>query len=161
MDIPFVIIGAGSFGLAMAVQARELGIDHVVLGQPMSFWERHMPAGMVLRSGCDWHLDPTERHTFERFVETRGEKPSDVEPLSLNFYLEYAECFQKLNDIHARPLRVTRLNERDGHFEASWSRWHSRSLNPIAHGDGASCRWSDSLFGWSFHREQEIYCHLE
>jgi cation diffusion facilitator CzcD-associated flavoprotein CzcO len=122
MDIPFVIIGAGSFGLAMAVQARELGIDHVVLGQPMSFWERHMPAGMVLRSGCDWHLDPTERHTFERFVETRGEKPSDVEPLSLNFYLEYAECFQKLNDIHARPLRVTRLDERDGHFEASWSR---------------------------------------
>jgi len=118
MDIAFLIIGAGPFGLAMAVQARELGIDHVVLGQPMDFWKRHMPAGMVLRSGCDWHLDPTERHTFERFLETRGQKPSDVEPLSLNFYLEYAEWFQKINDIHARPLRVTRLDERDGRFEA-------------------------------------------
>jgi FAD-dependent urate hydroxylase len=119
MDIPLLIIGAGPFGLAMAVQAQELGIDHVVLGQPMSFWKRHMPAGMVLRSGCDWHLDPTGRHTFERFLETRGQKPSDVEPLSLNFYLEYAEWFQKVNEIHARPLRVTRLDERDGCFEAS------------------------------------------
>jgi FAD-dependent urate hydroxylase len=119
MDIPFLIIGAGPFGLAMAVQARKLGIDHVVLGEPMSFWKRHMPAGMLLRSGCDWHLDPTERHTFERFLETRGQKPSDVEPLSLSFYLEYAEWFQKVNDIHARRLRVTRLDERDGRFEAS------------------------------------------
>jgi len=119
MDIAFLIIGGGPFGLAMAVQARELGIDHVVLGQPMSFWKRHMPAGMVLRSGCDWHLDPTERHTFERFLETRGQTPADVEPLSLDFYLEYAEWFQKVNDIHARRLRVTRLDERDGRFEAS------------------------------------------
>ena len=114
MDIAFLIIGAGPFGLAMAVQARELGIDHVVLGEPMSFWKRHMPAGMVLRSGCDWHLDPTGRHTFERFLETRGQTPSDVEPLSLDFYLEYTEWFQKVNDIHARSLRVTRLNERNG-----------------------------------------------
>jgi thioredoxin reductase len=119
MDIALLIIGAGPFGLAMAVQARELGIDHVVLGQPMDFWKKHMPAGMVLRSGCDWHLDPTERHTLERFLETRGQKPSDVEPLSLNFYLEYAEWFQKMNDIHARPLRVTGLDERDGRFAAS------------------------------------------
>jgi cation diffusion facilitator CzcD-associated flavoprotein CzcO len=103
----------------MAIQARELGIDHVVLGQPMSFWKRHMPVGMVLRSGCDWHLDPTERHTFKRFLETRGQTPSDVEPLSLNFYLEYAEWFRKANDIPARPLRVTRLDELDGRFEAS------------------------------------------
>ena len=118
MDIAFLIIGGGPFGLAMAVQARELGIDHVVLGQPMSFWKRHMPAGMVLRSGCDWHLDPTERHTFERFLETRGQTPAAVEPLSLDFYLEYAEWFQRVNDIHARRLRVTRLDERDGRFEA-------------------------------------------
>ena len=102
----------------MAVQARELGIDHVVLGQPMSFWKRHMPAGMVLRSGCEWHLDPTGRHTFERFLETRGQTPSDVEPLSLDFYLEYAEWFQKVNDIHTLPLRVTRLDERDDRFVA-------------------------------------------
>ena len=37
----------------------------------------------------------------------------------------------------------------------------AHSLNPIAHGGGASCRWSDSLFGCSFHRDPAIYCRLE
>ena len=118
-DTAFLIIGAGPFGLAMAVQARELGIDHLVLGEPMSFWKKHMPAGMVLRSGCDWHFDPTERHTFRRFLETRGQAPACVEPLTLDSYLEYAEWFQKVNDIHPRALRVRRLAEHDGFFEAS------------------------------------------
>jgi len=119
VDTTFLIIGAGPFALAMAVQARELGIDHLVLGEPMSFWKKHMPAGMLLRSGCDWHLDPTERHTFSRFLERRGQTAACVEPLSLDFYLEYAEWFQKVNDIQPRALRVTRLAERDGCFEAS------------------------------------------
>jgi thioredoxin reductase len=119
VDVAFLIIGAGPFGLAMAVEARELGIDHLVLGEPMSFWKKHMPAGMVLRSGCDWHFDPIERHTFRRFLETRGQAPACVEPLSLDSYLEYAEWFQKISDIHPRALRVRRLAERNGFFEAS------------------------------------------
>ena len=102
----------------MAVQAQELGIDHVVVGQPMSFWREHMPAGMVLRSGCEWHLDPTERDTFERFLDTRGQTPSDVEPLPLDLYLEYAEWFEAMKGIRARSSRVTRLEQRDGRFAA-------------------------------------------
>jgi hypothetical protein len=90
---PFLIVGARPFGLAMSAQARALGIDHVLLGQPMSFWKHHMPAGMILRSGCDWHLDPGERDTIERFLQTRGDTPSDAEPLSLDLYLEYAKWF--------------------------------------------------------------------
>ena len=35
------------------------------------------------------------------------------------------------------------------------------SLNLIAHGGGGCCPWSDSLFEWSFHRDQAIYCPLE
>jgi cation diffusion facilitator CzcD-associated flavoprotein CzcO len=115
----FLIIGTGPFGLAMAAQAQELDVDHVVIGPPMSFWKRHMPAGMMLRSGCDWHLDPTGRDTIERFLATRGQTPSDVEPLSLNSYLEYAEWFQKMKSIRARPLHVTRLEESDGRFRAA------------------------------------------
>jgi thioredoxin reductase len=102
----------------MAVQAHELGIDHVVVGQPMSFWREHMPTGMVLRSGCDWHLDPTERDTFERFLDTRGQTPLDVEPLPLDLYLEYAEWFEAKKGIRARVSRVTRLEQRDGRFAA-------------------------------------------
>jgi thioredoxin reductase len=119
MHTSFLIIGAGPFGLAMAAQAQVLGVDHVVVGRPMSFWKEHMPKGMILRSGCDWHLDPLERDTIERFVETRGQKPSEVEPLSLDFYLEYTEWFQRVKGIGARPSVVTRLDWSKSRFTAT------------------------------------------
>jgi 2-polyprenyl-6-methoxyphenol hydroxylase-like FAD-dependent oxidoreductase len=53
-----LIIGAGPFGLAMAAWARCEGLDHRVVGRPMAFWREHMPAGMTLRPGRGWHLDP-------------------------------------------------------------------------------------------------------
>ena len=100
----FLIIGAGPFGLAMAAQAQRLGVDHVVIGYLMSFWREHMPKGMLLRSGCDWHLDPTGQDTIARFAETRGQRPQDLDPLTLEFYLEYADWFQKVKGIRVQPL---------------------------------------------------------
>lgn len=111
---PLLVVGAGPFGLAMAAEATERGVDQVVLGEPMSFWRRHMPAGMLLRSACDWHLDPAGRDTFERFLETRSQVPADVEPLPLDLYLEYAGWFAEARGIRPRPARVARLDARDG-----------------------------------------------
>jgi cation diffusion facilitator CzcD-associated flavoprotein CzcO len=119
VETPFLIVGAGPFGLAMAAEAEERGISHLVLGEPMSFWRRHMPAGMVLRSACDWHLDPAGRATIEEFLATRGVKPSDVEPLPLDLYLEYAGWFQETLGIRPRPRRVVRLDWHDGRFDAA------------------------------------------
>ncbi len=119
VETSFLIIGAGPFGLSMAAEAKERGIPHIVLGEPMSFWRRHMPAGMVLRSACDWHLDPAGRATIEEFLASRGRKPSDVEPLPLDLYLEYADWFQETKGIRPRPGRVVRLRWRDGRFEAA------------------------------------------
>jgi lysine/ornithine N-monooxygenase len=115
---PFLIVGAGPFGLAMAAEANATGIPHRVLGEPMSFWRRHMPAGMVLRSACDWHLDPAGRHSIVAFLETRGQAPVDVEPLSLALYLEYAEWFAEREGIRPRPARVVRLDRVGDLFEA-------------------------------------------
>lgn len=78
-----------------------------------------MPTGMVLRSGCDWHLDPSGRDTIERFLVTRGQTPADVEPLSLELYLEYAQWFQEVKGIRPRASRVTQLDEIDGQFRAT------------------------------------------
>jgi FAD-dependent urate hydroxylase len=119
MHTSFLIIGAGPFGLAMAVQAKELGIEHVLVGRSMSFWKSHMPKRMMLRSDCNWHLDPAERDTIERFLETRGQRPSDVEPLTLDFYLEYAEWFEQVKAIRSQPAQVMRLDQSDGRFAAT------------------------------------------
>jgi len=46
-----VIVGAGPYGLSAAAHLRAAdGLDVRVFGEPMSFWERHMPKGMLLRS---------------------------------------------------------------------------------------------------------------
>lgn len=47
---PAVIIGAGPCGLAVAAHLREYGIPMRVFGEPLEFWSRRMPEGMLLRS---------------------------------------------------------------------------------------------------------------
>jgi FAD-dependent urate hydroxylase len=88
MDL--LVVGAGPYGLAAAAAARDRGLDVTVVGRPMGFWREHMPAGMYLRSGPDWHLDPAGEHTLERYLELRGIPPADVDPLPLELFLDYA-----------------------------------------------------------------------
>ncbi len=114
-----LIIGAGPFGLAIAAQASHLGIEHLVAGKPMEFWKHKMPAGMYLRSACDWHLDPVNIHTIDKFLEERRQTASDVEPLSLEFYLSYAEWFQKQKQITPLPLHIMRLDVVNDRFIAT------------------------------------------
>lgn len=88
-----LVIGAGPFGLALAAYLKHQGIDHLVVGKPMEFWEKNMPEGMYLRSGCDWHLDVNGIYTMEAFLEQRGLSVAEVEPIALEFYLEYVGWF--------------------------------------------------------------------
>jgi FAD-dependent urate hydroxylase len=94
VDVPLVIVGAGPYGVAAAAYAQSRGIDTVVLGRPMEFWTAHMPEGMCLRSGLDWHLDAAGEETFEAFAEERGISPSDVDPVPIAVFLSYAAWFQ-------------------------------------------------------------------
>ena len=113
-----LIVGAGPFGLAVAAQASHLGLEHIIVGKPMDFWKQNMPAGMYLRSACDWHLDPVNIHTIDKFLDERRQTGTDVEPLSLDFYLSYAEWFQKQKRITTRPLHIERLDFADDRFMA-------------------------------------------
>ena len=109
-----LIVGAGPYGLAVAAYARHLGIDHVVVGKPMDFWKVNMPEGMYLRTGSDVQLDPLGVHTIEKFLQIQGLMPTDVEPLSLQSYLAYAQWFQEQKQIDALPVLVQRLDCADG-----------------------------------------------
>jgi cation diffusion facilitator CzcD-associated flavoprotein CzcO len=117
-QIPLLIIGAGPFGLAMSAHAKHLGIDHIIVGKPMEFWKTNMPQGMLLRSACDWHLDPANVHTMEKFLEPNGLSYEDVEPLSRDFYLSYAQWFIEQKRIDILPAYVQKLNEDINGFTA-------------------------------------------
>ena len=43
-----LIIGAGPFGLAVAVHAKLSGTAVTIVGEQMAFWKHNMPAGMRL-----------------------------------------------------------------------------------------------------------------
>lgn len=119
MQTDLLIIGAGPFGLSLAAYAKHVGIEHLVAGKPMEFWKKNMPDGMFLRSASDWSLDPTDRFSIIKYLETLGKMPKDVEPLSRDFYLEYCQWFQEGSGIQTIPDYVTRLDHVNSGFHAA------------------------------------------
>jgi cation diffusion facilitator CzcD-associated flavoprotein CzcO len=117
--IDVLVIGAGPYGLAAAKAARDRGLKTEIVGRPMSFWREHMPADMYLRSGPDWHLDPAHEHTLAGYLEHRGIPPTEVDPLPIALFLEYADWFTVQAGLEIRDQRVAALTH-DGHFTATF-----------------------------------------
>ena len=114
-----LVVGAGPYGVAVAARALEREIDTVVVGHPMGFWTDHMPEGMFLRSGLDWHLDASAIHTFQAFSEDRGLSPGDVDPVPIVVFLDYAAWFQAQKGIPVRDRLVSQLKRSDDTFVAT------------------------------------------
>jgi pyridine nucleotide-disulfide oxidoreductase len=95
LDCEVAVIGAGPYGLAASAHLRASGTATHVLGVPMEFWSRRMPAGMFLRSArAASHIaDPAGMFTLDRFAAERGVAvPS---PVPLADYLGYGHWFQQ------------------------------------------------------------------
>ena len=71
-----------------------------------------MPAGMFLRSGTDWHLDASGVHTFEAFVDARGLRRDELDPIPIGVFLEYATWFQQEKQLRVRDQFVSALERR-------------------------------------------------
>jgi FAD-dependent urate hydroxylase len=114
-----LVIGAGPYAYAAAAFARENGIDVRVVGRPMSFWRDQMPAGMFLRSGSDWHLDAAGEHTFAAYLEDRGLRPADLDPIPIGVFLDYTEWFREHKGLVVDERLVAGLGRQDGVFVAT------------------------------------------
>jgi thioredoxin reductase len=90
------IIGAGPYGLSATAHLRTVkGLDVLTFGEPMSFWERNMPVGMLLRSGWEaTHIaDPDRSLTMERYQAANSKHLS--KPVPLNGFIHYGQWFQR------------------------------------------------------------------
>lgn len=94
-DTHVAIVGAGPYGLAAAAHLRGSGVEPLVFGTPMESWERHMPAGMRLRSGWSaCHIsDPRGALTLDAFEDEIGRRIE--RPVPIADFVEYGRWFQR------------------------------------------------------------------
>lgn len=90
------IIGAGPYGLSAAAHLGAVkGLEVLVFGEPMSFWERNMPVGMFLRS--NWTAtqiaDPNRSLTLEAYQEASGNHL--FHPVPLDRFIQYGLWYQR------------------------------------------------------------------
>ena len=124
-DIDVAVIGAGPYGLAAAAHLHAAdGLQIGVFGEPMSFWDKQMPRGMILRSPyvASNIADPERALTLDGYSEqTRRELPK---PVTLEQFVGYGRWFrdQALPQQPQLDRRtVSRLERTNGHFRLELS----------------------------------------
>jgi FAD-dependent urate hydroxylase len=107
------IIGAGPYGLSAAAHLRARGADVAIFGEPMSFWEHHMPAGMLLRSPyCASSIDAPAKMSLDDFQSATETHVSA--PVPLNRFVEYGRWFQLQAAPDVDRREVSRIERRSG-----------------------------------------------
>ena len=90
------IIGAGPYGISASAHLRTIkGLDVHTFGEPMVFWQKNMPKGMLLRSGWEAsHIaDPNQSLTLDIFrKESRNHFSS---PVPLDRFVNYGLWHQQ------------------------------------------------------------------
>jgi cation diffusion facilitator CzcD-associated flavoprotein CzcO len=106
-DTNVAIIGAGPYGLAAAAHLRRAGVETRVIGEPMSFWQNNMPAGLLLRS--NWTATCIAEYegelSLDSFCAATG--ASFRTPVPLDRFIEYGLWVQEkvAPDVDRRLVR--------------------------------------------------------
>src|SRR6202521_5294066 len=87
------VIAAGPYVLSFAPPPSHPGLSTRVSGEPMSFWRRHMPKGMKLRS--PWNAtdiaDPHGTLSLDAYASRRGLERRG--PIKLESFIDYGVWF--------------------------------------------------------------------
>jgi cation diffusion facilitator CzcD-associated flavoprotein CzcO len=116
-ECDIAIIGAGPYGLAAAAHLHAAnGLDIHVFGQSMSFWERQMPEGMILRSPyvASNISDPARDLTLDDY-ESDTRRPL-TRPVGLDRFVDYGRWFQQQAFPQLDSRQVARV-DKNGSFE--------------------------------------------
>jgi FAD-dependent urate hydroxylase len=111
------IVGAGPYGLSAAAHLVAAdGLNIRVFGEPMSFWETHMPTGMLLRSPLEGsHLsDPAGALNLQAFQAASGQPVTA--PLPLQRFAGYGRWFQSKAVPNPDPRKVSHVEKRHSTF---------------------------------------------
>lgn len=129
------VLGAGPYGLSVAAHlCQSNSMDLRVLGEPMSFWQRNMPAGMLLRSPrIASHIsDPHRRFTLDAYEKSTGNcfavqvPPSItdesaaadmVRKIPLQDFVKYGRWFLRRADLPIDCRPASRVELASGAFE--------------------------------------------
>lgn len=129
MDFDVAIVGAGPFGLSGAAYLKDKGVGVCAFGDPMSFWQNHMPTGMFLRS--NWaasHIsDPHNKLTLDHFRADSGTRFTS--PIPLRDFVSYGNWYQQkaVPDLHR--CQVTGVERKGKGFKVT-----------LNNGEVAKCR---------------------
>src|SRR5271169_4475509 len=106
-DCYVAVVGAGPYGLSSAAYLRAAAVETRVFGEPMSFWENQMPAGMCLRSnwGASHIADPQNALTLDEYSRQKGNHIA--KPIPLDRFVDYGRWYQRqaVPDLDKRQVR--------------------------------------------------------
>jgi FAD-dependent urate hydroxylase len=111
------VVGAGPYGLSAAAHLGAAGgLDVRIFGPPMSFWERNMPEGMLLRS--PWAASnlshPDRRFTLDHYRADTAQSFSS--PVPLDRFVDYGRWFQRQTVPGLEHRTVRRVEARGDGF---------------------------------------------
>jgi cation diffusion facilitator CzcD-associated flavoprotein CzcO len=115
-DCEVAVIGAGPYGLAVAAHLKAASIETRVFGETMSFWRRHMPKGMKIRSSLTTTdlVDPKGVLSLQAYANDHGMRLTYPAPLEV--FVSYGEWFQAHAVADLDTRRVNRIEAADGRF---------------------------------------------
>jgi len=108
------VVGAGPFGLAVAAALKAANVDLVLLGQVMSFWRDHVPAGTRLLSGLNglsFSRDDFSMYGYQRSVK----RPLSL-PVSAEDFLAYGQWYHQSACPQADERLVASIGRRESEF---------------------------------------------